>query len=167
MEAKKYLKGYWSKSFLIIGVVFILVACRHVDKRYEKQLSEVNNHEPYKVINVKFQDTIYRVIVREKGVDLQKQYPDNFPQILKDSGILNIDSATFALLRGDIVTPQHRIDSIYKGNIDILLSYGFNDNGMLTLPISYEEEKYLIDIFFRNKILLNIDCESGFLFIDQ
>ncbi len=107
------------------------------------------------------------MVLRSNDIVLKMKYPDEFLRTLKDSGVLNIDSATFYELRKDIVTPQPLIDSIFKGNVDTLLSHFFDDNGFIAFELSYDEEKYLIDILYQNKILVNVACESGYLYIDN
>ena len=139
MEKKKYLKRYWNKILMITGIMCFLVACMYVDKKPQNGFVG-NNNEPYKVISVKYRDSIYRMVLRNNDVILE---------------------------RTAIVTPQSRIDSIYKGKVDILLSHFFDDSGFIALELSYDEEKYLIDILYRNKILVNVACESGYLYIDN
>lgn len=166
MEKKKYLKRYWNKILMITGIMCFLVACMYVDKKPQNGFVG-NNNGPYKVISVKYRDSIYRMVLRNNDVILEKKYPKDYIQVLKDSGVLDIDSMIFLKLRTAIVTPQSRIDSIYKGKVDILLSHFFDDSGFIALELSYDEEKYLIDILYRNKILVNVACESGYLYIDN
>lgn len=167
METEKYLKNYWNKNFLLVGILFILIACNHVNKKHDMQVPEISNLSPFIVINVQYQDKNYHVVVKDKYVDLLEKYKDDFLHVIKSSEALSVDSTTFALLNGDIATPQSRIDSVYKGKISTLLSSFFNDNGILKVPLSYDEEKYLIDILYRNNISINIDCETGTLLIEE
>ena len=167
MEEENSLKYYWSKIILITGIAFILTACMYINRKSKEQHAKENGNEPYKALSVKYQDSIYRMVLRSNDIVLKMKYPDEFLRTLKDSGVLNIDSATFYELRKDIVTPQPLIDSIFKGNVDTLLSHFFDDNGFIAFELSYDEEKYLIDILYRNKILVNVACESGYLYIDN
>ena len=131
MEEEKCLKYYWSKIILITGIAFILTACMYINRKSKEQHAKENGNEPYKALSVKYQDSIYRMVLRSNDIVLKMKYPDEFLRTLKDSGVLNIDSATFYELRKDIVTPQPLIDSIFKGNVDTLLSHFFDDNGFI------------------------------------
>lgn len=166
MERKKDLRHYWNRILIIAGITCFLVACTSVDKKSQNEFVG-NNNEPYKAISVKYQDSTYRMVLRNNDVILEKNYPNDYMQALKDSGVLNIDSMTFLKLRTAIVAPQPRIDSIFRGNVDNLVSNCFDDNGFISLSLSYDEEKYLIDILYQNNILVNIACESGYLFIEN
>lgn len=79
------------------------------------------------------------MVLRSNDIVLKMKYPDEFLRTLKDSGVLNIDSATFYELRKDIVTPQPLIDSIFKGNVDTLLSHFLMI--MVLLPLNYHMMK--------------------------
>ena len=152
MEEEKCLKYYWSKIILITGIAFILTACMYINRKSKEQHAKENGNEPYKALSVKYQDSIYRMVLRSNDIVLKMKYPDEFLRTLKDSGVLNIDSATFYELRKDIVTPQPLTDSIFKGNVDTLLSHFFDDNGFIAFELSYDEEKYLIDILYRKRM---------------
>ncbi|WP_349875042.1 hypothetical protein, partial [Bacteroides cellulosilyticus] len=106
MEEEKCLKYYWSKIILITGIAFILTTCMYINRKSKEQHAKENGNEPYKALSVKYQDSIYRMVLRSNDIVLKMKYPDEFLRTLKDSGVLNIDSATFYELRKDIVTPQ-------------------------------------------------------------
>jgi hypothetical protein len=93
----------------------------YINRKSKEQHAKENGNEPYKALSVKYQDSIYRMVLRSNDIVLKMKYPDEFLRTLKDSGVLNIDSATFYELRKDIVTPQPLIDSIFKGGLSIIL----------------------------------------------
>ena len=83
---------------------------------------------------------------------------------------LIVDSLSFIQLKDYIVIPQYRIDSIYENEgVKGLLSAYFDDvwfipsceDGILTLP----EQRYVIDILHRCGYCVDIDCESGCIYI--
>ena len=57
-------------------------------------------------------------------------------------------------------------DSVYyKGKVENLISLLFNEKGVLSVGLSYPEEKYLIYLLFHHGVYLNTDCETGVLYI--
>ena len=79
--------------------------------------------------------------------------------------VLNIDSITYSEIKDKRVTAAPKIDSIFKGNVDNLLSSCFNEYETLSISLSDQELYYLIDILYQNNILLGIDCETGYVSI--
>lgn len=180
MEGKKYLKNIWSRVFLILGILLVCFVVMRIYKGMNKQLQEeqlfeerfkqlskASNRPSFIVINVSYCDTVYRVVVREEISYLKEKYQKAFEHALDENDTLNIDSVTYSLLEAKTVKPQYWIDSIYNGEKKNLVSAFFNEQGAISGSLSDEEVKYLIDIFFQNNVLINVDCETGALIISE
>ena len=82
---------------------------------------------------------------------------------------LVVDSISFAILKKYIVLPQARVDSIYirNGVQGLLLAYfddkWFNGDSLLTPP----EQRYVIFLLRRNQYDVDVDDESGYLYISR
>lgn len=163
---KEIFKKFLDKC-LIAAVILIFSACLCRDKKSDEQFAENSNRPSFVAISINYRDSIYRVIVRKQRMYLKEKYQKGFKYAVKNSMTLYVDSTTFSVLKSDIVTPQYRIDSVYGGKIKNLLSVFFNEYGAVVDSLSYEEEKYLIDILFQNNIPTNIDCETGMLIISE
>lgn len=80
---------------------------------------------------------------------------------------LVVDSISFAILKKYIVFPQARVDSIYLSNgvQGLLFAYfkdaWFNGDSLLTLP----EQRYVVFLLRHNQYDVDIDDESGCLYI--
>ena len=84
MEEEKCLKYYWSKIILITGIAFILTACMYINRKSKEQHAKENGNEPYKALSVKYQDSIYRMVLRSNDIVLKMKYPDEFFKFYKD-----------------------------------------------------------------------------------
>lgn len=80
---------------------------------------------------------------------------------------LVVDSISFEILKKYVVLPQARVDSIYirNGVQGLLLAYfddkWFNGDSLLTSP----EQRYVIFLLRRNQYDVDVDDESGYLYI--
>ena len=80
---------------------------------------------------------------------------------------LVVDSISFEILKKYVVLPQARVDSIYISNgvQGLLLAYfkdaWFNGDSLLTLP----EQRYVVFLLRHNQYDVDIDDESGCLYI--
>lgn len=174
MEGKKYLQNIWSR-ILMLGVLLACFAVVCIHKGLDRQNQEElpvgqllnSNRPPFVVVSANYHDTVYRIVVREEINYLKEKYQKTFECALNENGILNIDSATYSLLETKIVRPQYRIDSVYNGEVENLISAFFNEQGAISVFLSDEEIKYLIDILFQNDILVNVDCETGMVIVSK
>ena len=179
MADKKYPRNIWSRLSFALGILLTTITTMYIYKNVNKQVQEEqsfeegfkclknSNRPSFAVVNVNYHDTAYRVIVREERYYLEEKYQKGFEYALEENGILNIDSATYSLLKTKIVKKQDRIDSLYNGEVKNLISTFFNEQGVVATFLSDEEVKYLIDILFQNNIPMNIDCETGALVISK
>ena len=132
-------------------------------------------------VNIKWQDSTYCTVLEsvELFSILEEEGKKTIPQLklpkkefieLSYKDTLIVDSLSFIQLKDYIVIPQYRIDSIYENEgVKGLLSAYFDDvwfipsceDGILTLP----EQRYVIDILHRCGYCVDIDCESGCIYI--
>ena len=171
----KYPKNCWNKIILMLGINLLFVMCVHkTSERYEDMFVDSTWQSPFVAMNIEYKDSVYSIVPREgdmylflnDGVANKKYRYELFPILLEQT--LGIDSITFCSLKemDCMVTPQPYIDSIYKGKVENLISLLFNEKGVLSVGLSYPEEKYLIYLLFHHGVYLNTDCETGVLYIE-
>ncbi|WP_418699013.1 hypothetical protein [Bacteroides sp.] len=170
----KYLRSCWNKIILILSITLLFVMCVHkTNERYEDMLVDSTWQSPFVAMNIEYKDSVYSIVPREgdmylfqnNGLADKKYRHELFPIILEQT--LSIDSITFCSLKemDCMVTSQSYIDSIYEGKVENLLSLLFNKRGVLSVSLSYPEEKYLIYLLFQHGVYLNTDCETGTFYI--
>lgn len=158
----------------MLGINLLFVMCVHkTSERYEDMFVDSTWQSPFVAMNIEYKDSVYSIVPREgdmylflnDGVANKKYRYELFPILLEQT--LGIDSITFCSLKemDCMVTPQPDIDSIYKGKVENLISLLFNEKGVLSVGLSYPEEKYLIYLLFHHGVYLNTDCETGVLYI--
>ena len=189
MEQKRYQKNYWNKFFLfLIAVgVAVLIFFYWIQKNSEKTIMLPNldgTTAPALIsVNIVWHDSAYCAVLEndELFYTLKKENKKNNSQTnllyksfinLSYKDTLTVDSLSFIRFKKYIVTPQHRIDSIHQSEgITGLFSAYFDDvwfvpsceEGLLTLP----EQIYTVHILQRYGYSVNIDCESGCLYIKE
>ena len=174
-------------SFLFIITGLVLVFLYIVDKHSEAEMIlpdlDGSTAIPLMSVNIKWQDSTYCVVLEEDEIlsILKEDDKNAIPQInlphkdlirLSYKDTLIVDSLSFLQLKEYMVAPQYRIDSIFKNKgIEGLLSTYFDgvwfipscEEGLLTLP----EQRYVINILQRHGYSIDIDCESGYLYIKE
>lgn len=191
MEDKKYHHFYWNKIIIFVGITlsivlisFYLTSRRSRDKEKEEELSKLykSTNTPIISVNVKWQDSTYCVVLESFHLDSvsggnkkKKFYPTlSYEKITKLSykDTLFVDSLWFTKLKEYIVTPQHRIDSIYKSKgVKGLVSTYFDKYNAFILSysqdslLSLQEKRYVINILQRHQYSFFIGCESGDTFM--
>lgn len=174
MQTRKYQKSYWIKLILLFVTTLFLTSCIYNNTKYKKIVSDTTNQSIFLAMDVKYQDSIYRIVLRNgelysilQNKLSEKIYKNRILEILEKKHILEVDSIEFTKLKNYTIAPQQCIDSIYRKGVTELISSFFNENGALTSPISDVEEKYIINLLFLNYIFSNIDCETGTLYIEN
>ena len=111
-------------------------------------------------VNIKWQDSTYCTVLEsvELFSILEEEGKKTIPQLklpkkefieLSYKDTLIVDSLSFIQLKDYIVIPQYRIDSIYE------------NEGVKGLLSAY----FVIDILHRCGYCVDIDCESGCIYI--
>lgn len=191
MEEKKCPKDYWNKillSLLIAAggvVIFLYLVHRHSERAMMIPDMDGSTSPAIMVVNIKWQDSTCCVvlddwsllsILKEGGKKRtpQMQLPYNKLDKLSYRDTLVVDSLSFMQLQEYIVTPQQRIDSIYKKEkIEGLLSAYFDNNRWFIPYCSKDdmlpliEQRYVIYLLLKYGYSANIDCESGCLYIER
>jgi hypothetical protein len=158
-------------------VLVFFFSCHTSDTFYKRILGDNSLHGAFLSLNIEYQDSIYRIalsnVVLRATLDKSvkgRNYDNEILNTLKNNDALRIDSVAFLEIEKYIVTPQQGIDTIYKCSIERLLSSPLFNN-RTTLNLSYsindEEEKYIIDILFRNHYVVHIDDETGCLVVER
>ena len=167
MVKLKYPKNIWTK--VLILVVLILIFLVHIDIKLREE-DNLNMEKfyiqycidyPFAVLNIQYQDSIFRVVVKDEVYSLKEKYQDKLQNALTKNDVLSIDSITYSELKSKRVMKSPKIDSLFNGNVDNLLSSCFNKFETLSISLSDQELYYLIDILYQNNIILGIDCETG------
>ena len=167
MVKLKYPKNIWTK--VLILVVLILIFLVHIDIKLREE-DNLNMEKfyiqycidyPFAVLNIQYQDSIFRVVVKDEVYSLKEKYQDKLQNALTKNDVLSIDSITYSELKSKRVMKSPKIDSLFNGNVDNLLSSCFNKFETLSISLSNQELYYLIDILYQNNIILGIDCETG------
>ena len=163
----KYPKNIWTKVLILAVIILTLFVYIDIKVREKEKLIMEKFYTQYcmdysfAVLNVQYQDSIFRVVVKDELYYLKEKYHDKLQNALKKNEVLNIDSITYSEIKDKRVTAAPKIDSIFKGNVDNLLSSCFNKFETLSISLSDQELYYLIDILYQNNIILGIDCETG------
>ena len=167
MVKLKYPKNIWTK--VLILVVLILIFLVHIDIKLREE-ENLNMEKfyiqycidyPFAVLNIQYQDSIFRVVVKDEVYSLKEKYQDKLQNALTKNDVLSIDSIMYSELKSKRVMKSPKIDSLFNGNVDNLLSSCFNKFETLSISLSDQELYYLIDILYQNNIILGIDCETG------
>lgn len=187
MMERKYLKNYWSNiiiSLVVVigGIAFIFhIVYEHSEKAMMFPDLDRVPITSLMSVNIKWQDSTYCTVLEsvELFSILEEEGKKIIPQLklpkkefieLSYKDTLIVDSLSFIQLKDYIVIPQYRIDSMYENEgVKGLLSAYFDDvwfipsceDGILTLP----EQRYVIDILHRCGYCIDIDCESGCIYI--
>ena len=146
MVKLKYPKNIWTK--VLILVVLILIFLVHIDIKLREE-ENLNMEKfyiqycidyPFAVLNIQYQDSIFRVVVKDEVYSLKEKYQDKLQNALTKNDVLSIDSITYSELK----------------RCRQFICF----NKFETLSISLRLY-YLIDILYQNNIILGIDCETG------
>ena len=167
----KYPKNIWTKVLILAVIILTLFVYIDIKVREKEKLIMEKFYTQYcmdysfAVLNVQYQDSIFRVVVKDELYYLKEKYHDKLQNALTKNDVLSIDSITYSELKSKRVMKSPKIDSLFNGNVDNLLSSCFNKFETLSISLSDQELYYLIDILYQNNILLGIDCETGYVSI--
>lgn len=186
MEQKKYQRNCWNKFslFLIIGggIILIFFCMLHGNRREEVILPDYygTTSPDMMAINVKWCDSIYSIVMESndllytlKRIDENKIISSSLRKdfiTLSYKDTLAVDSLAFMQLKEYIVTPQSKIDSIYRNEGGQGLLSAYFDN-MCFSPhekeLTLSEERYIIYILQQHGYYMFIECESGNMYIKE
>jgi hypothetical protein len=155
-----------------------LIGCVWKSNPYKAIIDDNSLSSVYLSLNIKYGNEQSRIAITSFGLFLAdgdtcswKEHKKKWYQALKNGKALEVDSITFVALKQYVVTPQKKIDSLYKGDVNKLLSSSiFNERRALLSSensLTDEEQRYVIDILFRNNIFIRVDDETGYLFIEN
>ena len=105
MVKLKYPKNIWTK--VLILVVLILIFLVHIDIKLREE-ENLNMEKfyiqycidyPFAVLNIQYQDSIFRVVVKDEVYSLKEKYQDKLQNALTKNDVLSIDSITYSELK--------------------------------------------------------------------
>lgn len=189
MQTKKFPKNCWSKVAVVLFSLCFLFLCfifyvhyhaNRLDKIWKERYRDEERVPILSLmtVNIRYEDSTYCVIAVDAALRLELEKSTIEPNQLKlpyrkflelsYNDTLDVDSTTFSTLKKYMVSPQHRIDSIYsQGGIQALVASFFKHECLTDTTLNDAEQRYLIDVLQRNSFKFLIGDETGFWYFVQ
>ena len=184
MVEKRHSKIFRHKAFTILSLIAVVVAIiillriKSLKDTYKSESEDLVPLVSLISTVLQWKDSAYCVVaesgdlcpILEKENEKISEYKKlTYKEFINLScrDTLVVDSISFEILKKYVVLPQARVDSIYirNGVQGLLLAYfddkWFNGDSLLTSP----EQRYVIFLLRRNQYDVDVDDESGYLYI--